>query len=378
MQYDKYMEDVSSTLYRHKIGQIHSNKRSGRWQLQREAQALLPEERVAFCMRRLQAPKVDILYSPTHQSAHFNGLMVCGSVWVCPLCAAKISEQRRIELEQAIESCTEKGGVVYLATYTVAHNRYDNLSELLHAFLIARKKMRQGRAAQQLKQKFDILGTVSVREVTWSEVNGWHPHCHELVFFKHDIDANAYAEVMREKWQKSAENEGLSMNEHGFRLDKTHDSIADYIAKFGREPLQNSWSAATELTKAHMKHGRKEEHLTPFGILQCIAEGHDELKPVFLEYAQWFKGKHQLVWSAGLRSLLLTNDGEKSDIELAQESEDEVILLGQLDFHQWSIVLRKDARGQLLEVASSGDWLQVEDFLKTIGAYGTSPPSLGI
>src|SRR4051794_16390042 len=77
--------------------QSDADWRQVRWQLQREARALLPDERVAFCMRRIQATTVDVLYSPQHKSAHYGGLMVCGSVWVCPLCAAKISEHRRVE-----------------------------------------------------------------------------------------------------------------------------------------------------------------------------------------------------------------------------------------------------------------------------------------
>jgi hypothetical protein len=356
------------------------NKNSSiKWQLQHEAQVLLPNERVAFCMRRLQAPKVDILYSASRQSAHFGGLMVCGSVWVCPLCAAKISERRRVELEQAITHCIANGGAVYFATYTVAHKRYDNLPELLQAFLKARKRAKQGRTAQEMKKKFGVLGTVSVREVTWSETNGWHPHCHELVFFKQEIDADSYAEAMRDQWQKCAEYEDLNMNEHGFQFDKTYGAVADYVAKFGREPLKAPWGASAELTKAHLKHGSGEEHLTPFGMLWLISQGHEELKPIFLEYARWFKGKHQLVWSAGLRSLLLTDNVEKSDLDLAQEPEEEVILLGQLDYHQWSIVLRNDARGKLLDIASSGDWQLITAFLVNIGARcGPSPPLLGL
>ena len=301
--------------------------------------------------------------------------MVCGSVWMCPLCAAKIAERRRIELEQAIARCIANGGVVYLATYTIAHKRYDNLSELLCSFLAARKRARQGRAAQKLRERFGIIGTVSVREVTWSKLNGWHPHCHELVFFKSEIDAEVYAERASNQWQKAAEHKGLSMNEHGFSLERTYGAVADYIAKFGREPLHASWSAATELTKAHLKRGQGEEHLTPFAMLWHISQGCDELKPVFIEYARWFKGKHQLVWSAGLRSLLLDNEEEKSDLELAQEQEDEVVLLGQLTHSQWRTVLINDARGKLLEVARSGDWQLVMAFIVDIGNnHGPGPP----
>jgi hypothetical protein len=299
-----------------------------KWRLQRTAQALLPNERVAFCMRRIQATTVDVLYSPTRQSAHFSGLMVCGSIWVCPLCASKISERRRVELEQAITTCIERSGAVYLVTYTISHKSYDNLSTLLQSFLAARKRMKQGRTAQAMRKQFGILGTVSVREVTWSKQNGWHPHCHELVFCSAEIDIDEYDQAARLQWQRSVEHEGLSINEHGFSVSRTYGSVADYVAKFGREPLHSPWGAATEMTKGHLKRGHTPEHLTPFAMLLLISQGCQELKPVFKEYAQWFKGKHQLVWSAGLRSLLLGNNEEKTDEELAQEEENDVVLLG--------------------------------------------------
>jgi Replication protein len=160
-----------------------SEYRLQKWHMQQAAQEMLPHERVAFCLRRLQATQVDVLYAPKKQSAYYGGLMACGSVWLCPICAAKISEHRRKELEQAIETCLTSGGAVYFVTYTIAHKRFDSLETLLQAFLAARKRMKQGRAAQELRQRFHVLGTVSVREVTWSEINGWHPHCHELLDF---------------------------------------------------------------------------------------------------------------------------------------------------------------------------------------------------
>jgi hypothetical protein len=351
--------------------------RQVRWQLQREARALLPDERVAFCMRRIQATAVDVLYSPQNQTAHFGGLMVCGSIWVCPLCAARISEYRRVEVEQAITRCLATGGAVYLSTYTIAHKRYDSLSTLLESFLAARKRLKQGRAAQVLRKQFGILGTISVREVTWSKLNGWHPHCHELVFCSAEIDVAEYDKVVREQWFRSVEHEGLSINEHGFSVSRTYGSVADYVAKFGREPVHAPWGVTTELTKGHLKRGHGEEHITPFAMLWLISQGHNELKPVFREYAQWFKGKHQLVWSAGLRTLLLDNEEEKTDIELAQEQqpEEEPVLLGKLNHEQWRTVLAHDARGTLLEVARTGEWQSVIAFLSDIGVdCGPSPP----
>ena len=36
-----------------------------------------------------------------------------------------------------------------------------------------------------------------------------------------------------------------------------------------------------------------------------------------------------------------------------QELEEEIVLLGQLSRHQWSIILKKEAQGDILEVAKS-------------------------
>jgi hypothetical protein len=46
---------------------------------------------------------------------------------------------------------------------------------------------------------------------------------------------------------------------------------------------------------------------------------------------------------------------------------DDAVLLGLLTRAQWRVVLANDARGELLEVARSGDWQHVETFLAGIG-----------
>jgi hypothetical protein len=63
---------------------------------------------------------VQVLHSPLHRVAHYKSLIVCGSVWMCPLCTAKISERRREELERAVSRHIAQNGAVYMATYTNA------------------------------------------------------------------------------------------------------------------------------------------------------------------------------------------------------------------------------------------------------------------
>src|SRR5215470_11886645 len=343
-----------------------------RWALQAEARYILPHERIAECLRVVNpmALGVEVLHAPRQQAAHYKSLIVCGSVWMCPLCAAKISERRRSEeLEPAIKRHIEGGGAVYLETYTVSHTRFDSLPDLLHAFLKARERMRQGEYAQKRKQAFRIIGTISVLEVTWSRLNAWHPHKHELVFTANATsDMRTYEAQARAAWERAAARRGLGMDAHGYKLDRTYGAVADYIAKYGREPLKPPWGVEAEITKGHLKQGRGPvEHLTPFGLLALIYQGEEELAPLFQEYARWFKGHKQLSWSKGLRKRLLGTEQERTDEELVQEQQEDAVLLGRLTRAQWRVVLANDARGELLEVARSGDWEQVQTFLAEIG-----------
>jgi hypothetical protein len=349
-------------------------KRLLRWALQAEARALLPNERVAECLRKLNpiAGNVEVLHNAEHQVAHYKSLVVCGSVWLCPLCAAKISERRRDELIQAITAHITQQGAVYMATYTISHTRFDDLPDLLRTFLRARKRLKQGEYAQRRKGSFGVVGTISVLETTWSLLNHWHPHIHELIFTVAQQDergVSAYEAVSRMAWKQAAERERLHMNEHGYRLDRTFGAVADYIAKFGREPPCTPWGVEAEMTKGHLKHGRGPvEHLTPFGVLYQVYLGQEELIPVFKEYARCFKGRHQLTWSSGLRRRLLGDGREKTDEELAAEEREEAVLLGRLTRRQWRVVLANDVRGELLEVAHRGDWQRVIAFLASIGS----------
>lgn len=192
-----------------------SEGRIQRFALQSESARLLPKERVAECLRQIVplSAGVQVQHSPLTKSAHYSGLKTCASVWHCPVCAAKISERRRVELQTIIKKHQEMGGFVYMTTYTISHKKYDDLEDLLQRFMEARRKAKAGRGGQSLKEDFQIAGTVSVLEVTWSEANGWHPHVHELVFcMLPRLEEDKYEARMRDAWERAAAGQGLHMN----------------------------------------------------------------------------------------------------------------------------------------------------------------------
>nr|MDQ2887761.1 protein rep [Chloroflexota bacterium] len=277
-----------------------------RFELQNHAARLLPSDRVARCLRSMafMADRVEVRCRPAEQCAHYRGLQTCGSVWHCPVCAAKISERRRDELACLVEKHIAAGGSVWMTTYTIKHKRFDDLSDMLQRFLEARRKMRQGRRGMALRNDFQIVGTVSVLEVTWSKENGWHPHVHELVFSSDlAMSPDAYDQAARSAWRDAAKSQKLKMNGHGFQIDRTYGAVADYIAKFGHEPISDRpWGIESEITKGHTKRGRVERHYTPFALLDAIADGHENLVPKWQEYARVFKGRKQLNYSPGLKA----------------------------------------------------------------------------
>ena len=109
-------------------------------------------------MPRIRAHDCDVQVwkSKEHGTASYGGLQTCGSVWTCPVCAAKIAERRRVELLDAMELHKAQGGAVFLLTLTTPHQRGDVLAELLD---------QQGKALQsflrdrKVKEVFRRWGT---------------------------------------------------------------------------------------------------------------------------------------------------------------------------------------------------------------------------
>lgn len=171
--------------------------RANRWALKSVVNKLLPDSRTSRCMvQRAPLPGQSLgeiqIMKGIHNKAFYQGLMSCGGIWTCPVCAAKISERRRQELKQAIEAAQALDMNVYFVTLTVSHGIGDDLQELLDKQAKALKRLSQGKYSirHQLKTLFEgigettpeIHGYIRAFEVTHGNQNGFHPHFHILVF----------------------------------------------------------------------------------------------------------------------------------------------------------------------------------------------------
>jgi len=331
-----------------------------RWHLQAIARNVLKGERVAACLRRIRPMVSGVSVWKGEEKAHYTGLMVCGSIWVCPICAAKISEGRRIDLREGIARWRKQGGQVLHLVQTVPHYSSQPLREVLEGFMTARRLQRNRKSWKGIAGGIGLAGIVRGLETTWGR-NGWHVHSHELLYVKSDRDDIQDLETLEARvlptWESACVSAGLG-RPNGRGVVIQDGSYADrYAAKWGLE---------SEVTKGHIKAGR-DGNFSPWDLLRAIGKGINEFQPLFQEYAKAFKGRHQLEWSKGLRELLEVGK-EESDADLAGRLEEDAEFLGLIGPEVWALVLSREKRGELLEVAYREGWPGVLTFIRHIKA----------
>jgi hypothetical protein len=200
-------------------------------------------------------------------SAYYCGLETCASVWLCPVCSAKIHHRRADELREALSAWEVKGHATSLVTITVPHDLDDPLSKLVDAERVAWNRVTAGAAWQRLKRRVGIAGHIIALEFTWGDENGWHPHYHVLLIHDQDLDAAAIATLhghIHSRLAASCRDHSLRPPDqlHAVRLDANVSATAAgaYVAKGG------DWTPAEEMTRGDLKTGRTGSR-TPFQIL---------------------------------------------------------------------------------------------------------------
>jgi len=310
--------------------------------------------RVGFCLRAIQKsydkesklPKnqVHILKNKETGKCHYGGLLVCSSVWLCPVCAAKITERRGKTIQGAIDQHISGGGDLALLTFTFPHDRSQALDFLLKRFKAAENGFQKTRAVLDIKKKYGFFEPIKSLEITYGTANGWHPHSHQLWFFDKLVNIQTLKRELFPHWVKYCIKRGLPAPsfQHGLDVIRGNNS-GDYVAKMG-------WSVAKEVSKGHTKKGKKGR-FAPFDLLQADIEGVDWAADKFREYAaatfgsQYISRFPKLVERYGLDDV--------DDETICQQSEEPAQLLGSLTPEQWRKVLKFDLRAEVLTVAES-------------------------
>lgn len=336
-------------------------RRLARWEMQTAARQLIAHRRLNQCYR-VPVDEVRVWRRPT-SATYYRGLRVCGMVWACPVCAAKIAERRRVELVTAMDAHKLAGGSVLMMTLTVPHTREDAAFSLLARLLKAYRAFSSGKRAWGVLLP-GYVGSVRALEVTHGQANGWHPHLHVLVFLAGEVKPDDYTDVLLAQWAKVTKRHGLAdVNAHGLRLDDGAQA-ARYASKWGLED---------EMTKAHIKQGRKGGNRTPWALLADYTAGDKGAAHLFREFVTAFKGKSQLQWSRGLKARF-SLDEDKTDEQLAAEKVDALdLLVARFTPEDWKLIRTHELRGQVLELLRSATWEAVDLLLSNYRARGRAP-----
>lgn len=336
-----------------------------RFYLLEVARSIIPDERIKVCWRYPlpERKTIEIIYSEERKCARTKGTMKCGSGWVCPACMSYIAARRREELQTAVNRSSDRFASL-MATYTVRHHAGMPLNMLLSSMVKAYGKVFEGGWWSRTKEDWMIRGAVRATEITWG-ANGWHPHFHVLMFVDKDVmsenlagsPAEYVSSLMPEigaRWIEKLESVGLSGDPRiAFDLRSSDQQIAEYISKWGRMPQDwelagNAWEVAHAATK-----NAEKGHFGPLEILFKAARD-SKFRGLFLEYHHATKGKSQLHWSKGLKTML---DIEVIKDELAAEGiETETDrLLAEIPIELWRYIADRKLLGQIMTYANEGN-----------------------
>lgn len=310
-------------------------------------------QRIAACGHVAHAETVELVADRAQSRAFFRGVVTCSSVWCCPVCSDRIAQERRAELNELLAWSRDKTRryAAVMVTLTARHGRADRLADLLERLKRARQRWAQRRDYRELRSV--IVGTVTSTEVTYG-ANGFHPHFHVVMLL--DLPeplALVEVERLRAGWLASLDAFGLTGNGAAFDVSGA-SRVGEYVAKFG---------AAEEMTLSGRKRGR-EGSQTPWQLLALSRSAPGTVAGRlagfrWLEFAEAFRGRRQLVWSRGLAELAgigLASDEAPESASVAPE----VVMRWDGKSARWSCAQLR--AGSLLEAAALGGDLVAAEF----------------
>lgn len=329
--------------------------------------------RAGMCRRQIITPDgiAKILKTPTG-GAFFGSVMICGSVWTCPVCEALIMATRRHELQELIAVHSQHGRHLAMVTLTAPHGACTRLADFWPVFNQAVELFFRRRHVAGPLAAAGLIGRVGSVENTWGVANGWHNHRHELLFLKEDIDPAALKAALAGVWSRTFKGRGLRAPnfEHGLNIRRGDTVAGEYLTKIGS-------GLASELTLSSNKTP-KWGRLGPWDIVRAWEQdpvGFAQGRELWREFVSASYRKKRLIGLSRLQDFYNLELSRRDALCAVEDSTDaDVIALIGRDC--WKVVCRLGLRDEVLQVAeraweSSGS-LEVTtraviDFVLSIG-----------
>jgi hypothetical protein len=306
-------------------------------------------------------------------SAYYDGLVTCGSIWSCPVCAARIRQRRAGEIEKAVLAQLAAGGGVEFPTFTLPHTRADALADTLRVVQKAWAKTFDSRGVRAVLESFGFNGRIRATEITRGEWHGWHPHAHGLLFLERPLtpeERDLLLRALAKAWSAAVVKLGLA--QPGDVADKgqvggvtirqvTSSEVGNYLAKI-QDHYGDESSVGLEMARSDAKKGRKRSR-TPFEILEGAAAGVARDVALWHEYEAATKGRRAIEWSRGLKARFGVDEREDEDLA-AEDVDGERIAW--VNRPQWYALVARKQETELLDQAELGGADAVEVLLETV------------
>jgi hypothetical protein len=295
------------------------------------------------------------------------GIARCASPWACPLCSPVIGEQRAGEIDRAVANWLGQGGGVVMVSLTCRHHQGDELAPRLAVMSAAMEHLFEGGGWRARRDRLGYVGSVRAVEVTDGR-HGWHPHTHALLFVGRPLSAVELRDLemwLYGRWGDHLRSKGFGSitlaNGVDVRPVRASGELGGYLTK-----VEGGWGTGLEMARGDLKRGRAGgapavQHLRDFA-----ETGEVRSLERWTEYERATKGKRCIRWSKGLRALLLGDEPELSDLELAAaEGADETLVRFYVTNRLWLQRAHAGRTGEVLEAMeqAAAEIIALEDAL---------------
>ena len=291
--------------------------------------------------------------------AHFAGVQLCGSIWICPVCGPYIRQRRAVEVDRACAWWLDRygTGAVMLLTLTLPHDVGDSLRSVLSAVRAAFSALVAGKGWQTDKARFGLAHYIRAHDCTHGK-NGWHFHVHVLLFGERKLSEHelmALETALHRRWAGAVTRCGFRepSEEHGVRLEQARNGsdIARYVCQVVVGDNEDRPRAvAFEVARGDLKTSRHDGHRTPWEILAAFAESGDcDDLTLWHEWERHTRGVHAMQWSKGLHKLVDVEEQTDEELRAVEVGGELVYIFGE---GEWYVVSRhRGARARVLQLA---------------------------
>lgn len=288
----------------------------------------------------------------------YAGLQHCGSVWICPVCAARILVHRALEIGAVLGEAVRQGHSLGFVTLTMRHDRGQDLDLLWSAAQRGWQRAISGKGWASA----GLAGWVRVWEITYGR-NGWHVHVHLVLVLPSgatEVDLDALASGMFRRWSGGVQAAGLraplrqGQDWHIAAGVNAGDQLGEYLAKTV-ETVDVAAGLGLELT--HGQPGRSRQGLGTLPVWTVLDESRETGEiGRWREWEKVSKGKRQVGWSRHIRERFAASIEELSDDEIVRvevgSADDDVV---RFTYDQWREIPRVPLLSlRLLEATRTG------------------------